>query len=198
MYEIKEELINSIIINKSEFITILKKIENVDDVGKILTEIKKEYKDATHYCYAYVIRDIKKSNDDGEPSGTAGTPILEILNKNDVTNILCIVVRYFGGIKLGASGLIRAYSRSTKEAIELSTMLKIIPSKIYKIEFDYTNVKNIDNILKDEYVVSKAFNENVMYEINIIDDQILKKLKFLCSDIFFIKDSSISKEVWYN
>lgn len=193
MYQIKENITNTVVINKSEFITVLKKINNLDDVNNEIKKIKEEYRDATHYCYAYILDDLKKSSDDGEPGGTAGIPILEILIKNNLTNVLCVVVRYFGGIKLGASGLIRAYSRSCRDAINKATLLKVIPSKIYKIEFVYSNAKTIDNILKNESIIKKDYNQNVVYEINIIDDNTINKLKLLCTNIDFIEDSIILK-----
>ena len=108
MKSIQKEITSEIIINKSRFITILTNINDIDKVKEKLEEIKKKYKDATHYCYAYIINNHEKCSDNGEPSGTAGMPILNVLKQNDLTNILCVVIRYFGGIKLGAGGLIRA------------------------------------------------------------------------------------------
>ena len=104
--------INEIIINKSRFICLTCNIADVNEVNKKLEEIKNKYKDATHYCYAYIIGGMEKANDDGEPSGTAGVPILNVLQKEGLKNVLCVVVRYFGGIKLGAGGLTRAYTKA--------------------------------------------------------------------------------------
>ena len=101
MYRINEEYENKIIINKSIFITHLYRVNNVDEVNDILASTRKKYYDATHNCYAYIIGDngdIKKASDDGEPSKTAGFPMLDVLEKNNVTNILAITTRYFGGI----------------------------------------------------------------------------------------------------
>ena len=111
MFTIKENLENKIIINKSIFITKLIKIKNVNDFNEKMKEIKNEYKYATHYCYAYIIDNYKKESDDGEPKGTAGIPIIETLDKFKLNYVLCVVIRYFGGIKLGAGGLIRAYRK---------------------------------------------------------------------------------------
>ena len=112
MYSIKETTKNTIEIKKSKFITILYRINNVEEVNTILYKVSSKYSDATHVCYAYILNNIEKCSDNGEPSGTAGLPILNVLKKKNLTNILAIVIRYFGGIKLGAGGLVRAYSNS--------------------------------------------------------------------------------------
>ena len=117
MHTIKENIINEIVIQKSRFITCLYKINNKDEVNKHLDKIKDDYPFATHYCYAYRLDNIEKCSDDGEPKGTAGTPILHVLQMNNLTNILCVVIRYFGGIKLGAGGLVRAYTNSFVKAL---------------------------------------------------------------------------------
>jgi len=104
---------------KSEFYGLLFPLNNENQVTEILKQIKKEYVGARHYCYAYILRDGKvRASDDGEPQGTAGIPILEILKKNNLTNVLLVVVRFFGGILLGASGLCRAYAHAGKDAVE--------------------------------------------------------------------------------
>ena len=90
-----------------------------------MKSIKNKYKDATLHCYAYIIDNIKRFSDDNEPGGTAGMPILNVLENNDLNHILCIVVRYFGGIKLGANGLVRAYSGSCNEAIDCSSVVEL-------------------------------------------------------------------------
>lgn len=119
MYIIDKDIENEIIIKKSRFITKLYYIEDVNKVNDIIDEIKKEYKKCTHVCYAYIIGSKIKAFDDNEPSGTAGRPILNVLEKKNVNNILCVVIRYFGGIKLGVGGLVRAYTKSASEAFKL-------------------------------------------------------------------------------
>ena len=109
---------NEIIIKKSRFITKLYKINNVSDVENIINELKKEYKKATHFCFAYSINGQEKAFDDGEPSHTAGLPILNIIHMKNLTNTLIVVIRYFGGVKLGAGPLTRAYSKSASEIIK--------------------------------------------------------------------------------
>ena len=105
MKTIKNNLSNEIIIKNSRFICLLIKINNID-ISDILNNIKLSYPKATHYCYGFIYNNYKKSSDDGEPTGTAGNSILFVLEKNNLNNILCVVIRYFGGIKLGAGGLI--------------------------------------------------------------------------------------------
>lgn len=109
---INESIENEIIVKKSRFITKLYYLEDENKVKDIIESLKKEYKKATHICYAYRINCKEKAFDDGEPSGTAGRPILNVLQKKDINNVLCVVIRYFGGIKLGAGGLTRSYSKS--------------------------------------------------------------------------------------
>ena len=109
---------NEIIIKKSKFITKLYEIVDVDKVKTIIDELNKEYKKATHIVYAYSINGKEKAVDDGEPSHTAGLPILNVIHIKNLNNILIVVIRYFGGIKLGAGGLTRAYSKSASEIIK--------------------------------------------------------------------------------
>ena len=109
---------NEIVIKKSKFITKLYNIDEVDEVENIINELKKEYKKATHFCFAYSINGQEKAFDDGEPSHTAGLPILNVIHMKNLNNILIVVVRYFGGVKLGAGPLTRAYSKSASEIIK--------------------------------------------------------------------------------
>lgn len=166
MKTIKEEKENEIIINKSKFITIITKVDTIDEVKDKLKEIKKKYKGATHYCFAYIINGYQKCSDDKEPSGTAGIPILNILKANELNYILCVVVRYFGGIKLGAGGLIRAYSSSVKEVIKNCEFGKLIPGYNIIIDFEYENIKQIEAILKNIQII-KTYDTKVIYEFNI-------------------------------
>lgn len=120
---------NTIIINKSKFIAQAFRVDSIEEVEEILAKTRKKYYDATHNCYAYRIGDnIQKMSDDGEPVKTAGAPMLDVLLKQDITNILIIVTRYFGGILLGAGGLVRAYSSATSE------VLKDVPFYIPKLQ----------------------------------------------------------------
>ncbi len=171
MKSINKNVVNEIIINKSRFITKLIKINNEDEIKIKLDYIKKEYKDATHYCYAYITGNTKRFNDDGEPSGTAGMPILNVLENNNLTNILCVVIRYFGGIKLGAGGLVRAYTKAVTEALNNAKIINLTDGFSINLEFDYNKIKIIDNILKDIKINYKEYDENIIYEFLIGKDK---------------------------
>lgn len=164
----------TIIIQKSKFITYTKKVFTENDAKKILEELRNKYSDATHVCYAYIIDNQKKYSDDGEPASTAGKPILEVLEKNNLNYVISVVIRYFGGIKLGSNGLIRAYSNSCKETLfdnikDISYGYKII------IEEDYTKEKIISYLLKDSIILKKDYT-NKIYIKAIIKKEILDSL----------------------
>lgn len=129
---------NEIVIQKSRFIGLIRPIKSSEDVKNILVSIRKEYPKATHYCYGYVVNGQCKSNDDGEPSSTAGKPILEVLLKNGLTGVLLVVVRYFGGIMLGAGGLTRAYVDSACQVIGVSKVFDIVNTCIYRVNVSYS------------------------------------------------------------
>ena len=164
MKTIINDYISELEINKSKFITLLYRVKSIDDVKNKLSYVKDLYKDATHYCYAYIIDDNKKSSDDGEPGGTAGVPIMEVLLKNDLNFVLCVVVRYFGGIKLGAGGLIRAYSKAVSEACKVATFTNIETRHKYKLTFGYDLIGKIEFHLKDEVeIIDKEYDEQVTF-----------------------------------
>jgi len=172
MYSIKESIENIIIIKKSKFITKLIKVNNIDEVNKNLEEIKKEFKDSTHICYAYIVNGQEKCVDDGEPSGTAGLPILNILKKNNLTNILAVVIRYFGGIKLGAGGLVRAYSNSVNDTLKLTSIIELIEGYLVELEFSYDQVKLVDYILNDKNIINKEYNDNIIYSFYLNKEEL--------------------------
>ena len=161
---------NIIIINKSKFITNIFYINNLNDINIYLNKIKEKYKDATHHCYAYIINNTKRFNDDGEPNGTAGMPILDCLEKNKLNHTLCIVTRYFGGIKLGAGGLVRAYSNSISNALKNSKFFKLKDGYKIKITFEYNNSKQIDNLVKDYEITKKEYGKVITYKLLITND----------------------------
>ena len=176
MFTIDNDITNEIIIKNSKFICIIHKIYNIDDIDLYLKTVKDLYKDATHYCYAYIINDIKKFNDDGEPNGTAGSPIIQVLEKNNLNYVICIVIRYFGGIKLGSGGLIRAYSKSVVECLKLSNIKELINGYNVDIIFDYNYINNINYLLKEYNILNKEFNDNILYNLNI-DSNLYNELK---------------------
>lgn len=151
-------------ITKSIFHSIMRHVDNVDDAKEFFQEIKEEYPNATHYCTAYVIGkngEYGHYNDDGEPSGTAGMPMFDVLRKNDLTNVAVVVVRYFGGIKLGAGGLVRAYSKSVSENLKVAEVVEIIEYKFIKLSFDYSLLKLVERNLDDAEIVSRHFDLDV-------------------------------------
>ncbi len=172
MYTINNEYIYELEIKKSRFISVLKKVKDITEIDKILSDLKEEYKDATHYCYAYIIDNKKKSSDDNEPGGTAGLPILQALEKNNLNYVLCVVIRYFGGIKLGAGGLIRAYSKATSEAIRNSEKIELIKGLEIKFTTNYEEQKRIDYLLKD-YQFTKEYGTSITYHALIPEDDLI-------------------------
>ena len=193
MYTISNNIKYELIIKNSKFITILSKINNVDEISNILNKIKEEYPGATHYCYAYIIDDIKKANDDGEPSGTAGIPILKVIENNNLTNIFVVVIRYFGGIKLGANGLIRAYTKCTSNAIKETTLKELVNGYNVILTFSYEYQKEIDYLLRDIKINSKQYDSLVTYNIDISKEH-LDILNSNNLNIKIIKEILIEKE----
>ena len=171
MKTIKENTISKYEINKSIFICCLYKINYIDEVKTYLEEAKNNFKDATHYTYAYIIDEARKSSDDGEPGGTAGVPIMEVLLKHELNYVLCIVIRYFGGIKLGTGGLVRAYRKSACIGIDNSTLLNLVDGYKIEITASYEEQKNIEKLIKN-YTFSKTYTDIVKYELNIKQDDI--------------------------
>ena len=176
MLSIKDNISNELSIKKSRFITYLYRVDTIDDIKSYLDKLNSKYKDATHICYAYVIDNIKRFSDDGEPQGTAGMPILNVLEGNNLNHVLCCVVRYFGGIKLGANGLVRAYSNCVKSTIECSSIINLVLGKICNIEFRYDDTKLIDNMLKNSVVVYKNYDKFVSYTFKIYNDELDNKI----------------------
>lgn len=136
------------IIKKSEFICTLIPCNNEEEIDKIIQQYQEKYHDANHNCIAYIVGNQKRANDNGEPSGTAGLPMLDVLEKNNLTNIIAIVTRYFGGIKLGAGGLTRAYRQSVADALKEADIVEKFSVPLYKITIDYSYTKNLSIYLK--------------------------------------------------
>lgn len=193
MLSIKNNVKNEINIKRSKFICHLYKINSTEEAKEIIDNINLEYKDATHNCYAYICGVNKKYSDDGEPSGTAGAPMLNILEVQELDNILAIVTRYFGGIKLGANGLVHAYLDSVKLALEQSEIISLINGIEIEITFNYDNTKQIDYLLKDEIIISKEYNNEIKYIIHSKDD-IKDKLGNLITSYKFNKNVLIEKK----
>lgn len=171
MKSIKNEVISTIEINKSKFINYLIPVTSLEQVAVAIQTAKKTHHDASHHTYAYIIglnQENQKFSDDGEPSKTAGYPMLDVLKKNELTNVLNISVRYFGGVKLGASGLVRAYVKSCSNGLESAcfTYLNDLIDISIKIPFD--NIGNVEKYLRDRFELSDTiYSEFVTYFLTI-------------------------------
>lgn len=172
------------IINKSRFIGYAKPIETEEEALEFIEDIKIKHKDATHNVYAYVVGDnsnIQRFNDDGEPSGTAGIPALEVIKKENLRNIVVVVTRYFGGTKLGAGGLIRAYTKAAKIGIEAGIIVDMILHEKLKVRIDYTSYGKIENyIVNEKYKIDKSVYDD---KVNIFLYVKTKKKDEFCNII---------------
>lgn len=172
MKTIEKKVIYEWIIQKSRFITILTPIQKEEDVFKILLDIKGKYKDATHYCYAYCIDGKMRFNDDAEPKKTAGMPILNVLQKENLDHILCVVVRYFGGIKLGAGGLVRSYTKSVTDALKKAQFHLLEKKTKVILTFPYEQEKKISLLLKNMSIEEKKYEKEITYVVWGTDEEL--------------------------
>lgn len=174
---IKENVVAEIVEKKSKFIASLIYVDNTQDAENIIKDIKKKYFDARHNCIAYrIVEDekiVERSSDDGEPSGTAGAPMLTILQKNNLANVLVIVTRYFGGILLGTGGLVRAYSESTIKAIGEADKVEMILGEELEVVLDYNNFENFKYYCKNNEIniINPQYTENIVCKIEINVDK---------------------------
>ncbi|WP_260286783.1 YigZ family protein [Peribacillus aracenensis] len=160
---------HEIIIEKSRFISHIARVETEDAAQDFIQEIKKKHKDATHNCSAYMIGEqnqIQKALDDGEPSGTAGVPILEVLKKKELKDTAVVVTRYFGGIKLGAGGLIRAYSKATSEGINTTGVVVRKLMRVISTTVEYTWLGKLENELRSSIYQIKEIQ--YLDQVNIL------------------------------
>jgi len=156
----------------SKFIAIAMPVESELEIKNKISEIKKQYFDARHHCYAYILgynKEAYRINDDGEPSGTAGKPIHGQLLSKDLTNILVVVVRYFGGVKLGVSGLITAYKEATKAALESARIVEKTVNETYLVYVNYEFLNKVMQLLKSDFVQIKNqhYEDQYMIEFSI-------------------------------
>ncbi|MCR1833360.1 YigZ family protein [Oceanobacillus caeni] len=175
-YTVKPEGNDQIIIQKSRFIGYVRRVKTEEEAQAFIQEIKKKHYDATHNCSAYIIGEhdeIQKANDDGEPSGTAGVPILEVLKKQGLKDTAVVVTRYFGGIKLGAGGLIRAYGSTTSQAIKTTGIVKRQLMKGFSITVDYGLLGKLENVLRNSEHILETIHylENVEFIVFVEDGQ---------------------------
>ncbi len=174
MRTILNNCVNEIVIKNSRFICYLIPLSD-NRINIYLDTIKKEHPKATHYCYAYIYDDNKKSCDDGEPGGTAGIPILNVLEKEKLNYVLAVVVRYFGGIKLGAGGLVRAYTKSVTETLKIADYQELEFGFKVDITFSYEDENNVLYILNNYDIINKEYKENIKYTC-LIDKNLIDKL----------------------
>lgn len=188
MKTIKEEIEAQIIEKKSKFICNIYCVNSKEEAEEILNKVRKKYHDAKHHCYAYRIIAqtgiIEKASDDGEPSGTAGQPMLNLLVKNDLVNCIAVVTRYFGGILLGTGGLVRAYSGSMQEALNNAILLELQLGVEIKIYTDYQNLPILEKYCQKNNIsiINKKFEEQVCLILQLteqenykMDDEIQKR-----------------------
>lgn len=154
----KEETIVEIVIEKSRFIACAKQVDSVEEAAAFVAEKRKKYFDATHNCYAWIVGEKAKFSDDGEPQGTAGMPMYECIKQNSLDRLCVVVTRYFGGIKLGAGGLVRAYSGATASVLKLCTRLKFVDCIRAEVVLDYSLLPPVKRALTGRCVI-----ENIIY-----------------------------------
>ena len=155
-----------IIEKKSRFIADIFSVSSEEEALQILEKVKKKYWDARHHCWAYVVGDEQvqeRCSDDGEPGGTAGKPILEVIRGNEIHNVLIVVTRYFGGTLLGTGGLVRAYTQAAQEGIAASTIVTKTQGYKVKIQTDYTTLGKIQYLLgqKGIQIIDSVYQDNV-------------------------------------
>lgn len=165
-------------IKKSRFLTYIYPIEREDQVNELLKQLKKDHHKANHHCWAYILGhhyEIQRMSDDGEPSGTAGVPMLEVLKKQDLTNILVVVVRYFGGIKLGGGGLIRAYAGCVSDSLKQMTIMQNISQQIVHLGISYGQVDSFQYYLQHTEdhitILSQDYGAQVTYKLAILVEE---------------------------
>ena len=176
MKEIKAHACAEIVEKKSRFIADVFPVESAEAAAKAIAAVKKEHYDARHHCYAYIIEGsdgappLERASDDGEPQGTAGGPILNVLRGEGLTNALCIVTRYFGGTLLGTGGLARAYTAAAKEALDAADICEKLPAKRMTVSVSYNLIDNVLYLLK-QYGISP---ESAEYEASAVYDIIVR------------------------
>ncbi|MGG1630932.1 YigZ family protein [Rossellomorea sp. NRS-1567] len=165
-------------IERSRFITYVTRAETEEEAQEFITSIKKKHHDANHNCSAYMIGEnnlIQKANDDGEPSGTAGVPMLEVLKKRDLKDTVVVVTRYFGGIKLGAGGLIRAYGRATSEGLNATGIVERSLMRVMKTKIDYTWLGKVENEVRSSHYLLKEIHYLESVEVEVYVEEASKE-----------------------
>ncbi|MFZ3576895.1 YigZ family protein [Virgibacillus sp. DJP39] len=176
-YTIKQEGSCQKIIQKSRFLGHVKRVETEEEAQTFIADIKKQFNDANHNCSAYMIGEhdhIQKANDDGEPSGTAGVPILEVLKKQQLKDTVIVVTRYFGGVKLGAGGLIRAYSGSASDVIKTTGVVERQLMQGFLVTVEYGLLGKLENLFRTStYILQKIdYLEEVVFHMYVKTEEV--------------------------
>lgn len=166
-----------LIVKKSRFICTVERVSSEDESRAALAALKKRYWDANHNCSAWIVgerRELRRSNDDGEPSGTAGAPMLHVLDQRGVTDTLAVVTRYFGGVLLGAGGLIRAYGQAVSDALDKTGLVERVPLTVVAVEADHGEAGRLENLLRhtDWRVASIDYGARVTFELPLGEAEI--------------------------
>ena len=187
---------------KSEFIGYLAPVSTEEEAVSFINEIRGMHRKAAHNCYAYILREnsIARHSDDGEPSGTAGVPIYEVLRKEELTDIVCVVTRYFGGVLLGAGGLVRAYTKGAKDAVDNAEIKVMAMAEALRLSLDYTLYGRLGQIFAefDTRVYNEEFGEGVEISLHVREErsrELQSKLIDSCNGKVEIE--VIGKD-WYN
>ena len=187
---------------KSEFIGYLAPVTAEDEAVAFINEIRALHRKATHNCYAYILREnsIARHSDDGEPSGTAGVPIYEVLRKEELCDVVCVVTRYFGGIMLGASGLVRAYTRGAKDAVTAARIRVMAMAARVDIEVDYSLYGRLPQILSefDTRTESEDFSDFVRLSVFVreeLAEKLTEKLVDSCNGKITV---TVTQKTWYD
>lgn len=187
---------------KSEFIGYLAPVETEEQAVEFINEIRAMHRKATHNCYAYILREnsAARHSDDGEPSGTAGVPIYEVLRKEGLTDVACVVTRYFGGVLLGAGGLVRAYTRGAKDAVDAAKIKVMALAEQLEISVDYSLYGKLPQIFAefDVRVASEDFADNVKITLCVreeLSEKLKEKLIDSCNGKIVVEDI---QKMWFD
>ena len=174
---IKEEISQEIVVEKSRFICCMKHVKDEQAFREYLSSIRKKYYDASHVCGAFICGNTKRSNDDGEPAGTAGAPILNVLEKNKLNETCAIVVRYFGGIKLGAGGLIRAYGNAVSQTLHNAILAEDFEYPLYRLCLSYETANKVEYYLRNSTIlIDSEYSEHICYIFALDDEHKIDKI----------------------
>ena len=174
----EKETVHTIIIEKSKFICYLKHVTSEEEFKEYLASIRKKHYDATHVCSCFICHDLYRSNDDGEPSGTAGKPMLNVLSKNQLDETCALVVRYFGGIKLGAGGLIRAYGNAVTDCLKQAVLIEDQIYPKYRLQTNYeTGNRMMEYLRKQTILLDTLYDTQMTFVFALDEENKLEKIK---------------------